>query len=161
MKIPLGAARRQQQQAGFSIVEVLVALSVSAILITSLSSLLLTSIRSDGASRARTTVDSVTESWLDRYRARQEPLGSAGSVCSGNSSSFTCTYPVGHNYSLDGIYSHSASASSMSSRFGGYRNVITGTRLQAGTSQELWQITVQVRDDARKQTMEVSTYVLQ
>lgn len=159
MKISLGAA--QGQQAGFSIVEVLVALSVSAILITSLSSLLLSSIRSDGASRARTTVDSVAESWLDRYRARQEPLEAAGSVCGGNNSSFTCTYPVGHNYGLDGVYSHSASASSMNSRFGGYRNVITGTRLQAGTSQELWQITVQVRDEARKQTMEVSTYVLQ
>ena len=155
------SARANAQQSGFSIVEVLVALSVSAVLLTSLSSLLLSSIRSDGASRARTSVDTVVESWLDRYRARQEPLGVAGSACSGGANSFTCTYAVGHNYSLDGVYSHLASASSMGTRFGPYLNVISGTRLQAGTSQELWQITVQVRDLARKQTMEASTYVLQ
>lgn len=161
MRRPATGARADARQAGFSIVEVLVALSVCAILLTSLSSLLLSSIRSDGASRARTSVDSVVESWLDRYRARQEPLGAAGSACIGSGNTFTCSYAVGHNYGADGVYSHSASASSMSTRFGPYLNVISGTRLQAGTSQELWQITVQVRDLARKQTMEVSTYVLQ
>ncbi|MFC4426666.1 type IV pilus modification PilV family protein [Deinococcus navajonensis] len=153
--------RRPDRQNGFSIVEVLVALTITVIVLTSLSTMLISSIRTDGASRARTTVNSVVESWLDRYRARQEPLNAVGNVCTATLTTFSCTYPKGHDYAADGWYPHSASAGSMNERFQPYQSVITGTRLQAGTNRALWQINVQVRDEARQQTVEAATYVLQ
>lgn len=152
---------RAPQQHGFTVVEVLVAMTIVLVVITSLSTLLISSMRTDAASRSRTTVNSVAESWLDRYRANQEPLQATGTVCTGTATTFSCTYPTGHNYGTDAIPSHSLSATDMNARFQAFRSVITGTRLQAGTNRELWQVSVQVRDEARKQTLEAATYVLQ
>lgn len=152
----------RRAQAGFSIVEVLVALLITGITVTFVSNGLISSMRSDASSRARTSVNTITESWMDRYRANQEPFDAEGSVCTDASggTTFTCTYPTGLDYGRDGVYSHSASAAAMNARFSAYRTVVTGTRLQKGTSRELWQLRVQVQDERRKQTQEATTYVL-
>lgn len=150
-------------RAGFTLVEVLIAMGITLIVLTAVSTLLVSSVRSDGKSRSRTTVTSVLESWMERYRAGQEPLGGAGSVCTGNASetAFTCTYATGHDYSNDSIYEHQLSGATLNSRFQKYRSVITGTKLRDGVQDDLWQLTITVRDENLNQTMETITYVLQ
>nr|WP_309570227.1 hypothetical protein [Deinococcus sp.] len=143
-----------------SMVEVLVAITISVIVLTSVSSMLLTTIKTDGQSRVRTSINTVMESWFDRYRANQEPFQSAGSVCTSSATAFTCTYASGSTYASDGVYTHSVSAANMSSRFGSYRNVITGSLLNQGTNRQLWQVSVQVTDQTKNLTMGATTYVL-
>ncbi|THF86467.1 prepilin-type N-terminal cleavage/methylation domain-containing protein [Deinococcus sp. KSM4-11] len=147
-------------QDGMSIIEVLVAITVSVIVLSAVSSTLLATIKTDGQSRARTSINTVVESWFDRYRANQEPFGPIGSVCTGSSSAFTCTYAAGSTYASDGVYTHSVSATNMSARFGTYRNVITGTLLNQGTNRQLWQVSVQVTDATKNLTLGATTYVL-
>lgn len=145
---------------GFSLIEVLVALVVTMITVIAISSLLVSSLRADSQSRSRTSVNTVVESWLDRYRSNQEPYTATGSACTGTGTTFTCTYPKGHNYAADGIYSHQVNATELAERFGAYKTTVSGQRLQDGANVDLWQLKVRVEDEARKQTMEAITRVI-
>ncbi|UQN09990.1 prepilin-type N-terminal cleavage/methylation domain-containing protein [Deinococcus sp. QL22] len=149
-----------RQQAGFSLIEVLVALVVTMVTVTSVSSLMLSSIRADSQSRSRTSVNTVVESWLDRYRSNQEPYTAAGTVCTGDSVRFSCTYPKGHDYATDGIYSHSVNATELKTRLGNYKTTITGEMLQNGANVDLWRLKVRVEDETRKQAVEANTHVI-
>lgn len=145
---------------GFSLIEVLVALVVTLVTVTSVSSLMLSSLRADSQSRSRTSVNTVVESWLDRYRSNQEPYTASGTACTGGASSFRCVYAKGHDFATDGIYSHSVNAAELKTRLGNYKTTITGELLQDGANVDLWRLKVRVEDEARKQAVEANTHVL-
>lgn len=142
-------------QAGFTLIEVLVSIVLFAVIIALVLPLFLTSIQSNQSSRLRTTATTVAESWLDRYRSGQEPL-IAGGPCTSTTGSvvstgtvITCTYPVGFNYSTDGISSHAIDAGTLAQRFGPYANTIKATVINSGSNMQLWEIQATVKPSAR------------
>lgn len=145
--------------AGFSIFEVLV--SVGLVLFLSLGTTRITSstTKSDAIARSRTLLGASAETWMERYRSRQEPLGPMGSACTGSSTAFVCTYQIGHNFASDGIYSHAAAASQLAAANKDIKTVITGTQLKSSTGNQLWNIVVKTND--KRSTLEVVSHVLQ
>lgn len=136
----------RRAQSGFTIIEVLVALSLFAVVITMVMPLFLTSIKTNEVSRVRTSTTAVAESWLDRYRSGREPL-TAGGPCVALSpgTGVTCTYPEKFNFATDGIASHTADATTLNLKFSPYTSIITATRINVGTNTELWEVKASVQ----------------
>ncbi len=137
-----------RRESGFTIIEVLVALSLFALVIALVMPLFLLSIKTNEVSRVRTTTTGVAESWLDRYRSNQEPLVAGGpcvTLAPTLGVGVVCTYPQGFNFSTDGVTSHAADSASLNQKFSLYTSVITATRVIAGTSTELWEVKASVQ----------------
>lgn len=148
-----------QQTSGFTLIEVLVALGILVVFVAALSSSLLGSLKADQTSRQTTSLSGAVESWQERYRLRQEPIGTASAGCTVNATSFTCTYASTWNYATDGVSLHAGSAAAMQERFGPFNNTITGTLLAQGINRQLWKVQVQVQDPVSKQVIKAVTYV--
>ena len=147
-----------QAQRGMTIVEVLVALLIVAVLSTVSSTMIIGMLSANQRSRQRTSASTVMQSWLERYKANLEPLAAATPCTTPSATTFKCTYSKDWDYGGDGVLSHTAS---MNAKFQGFSSVITGTQLQVGANRQLWAITVDVTDPIKNQTVEANTYVTQ
>ncbi|GAA5501138.1 hypothetical protein Dxin01_00869 [Deinococcus xinjiangensis] len=82
---------------GLTIIEVLVALAVFAVLMVAVTTTLLSSLRTNRQTELRTKVTRAAETWADRYRGGLEPRLTTKS-CVVSSNTLTCTYPANYAY---------------------------------------------------------------
>ncbi len=134
---------------GLTIVEVLIAMVLLMVIMAAIMPLFPSAIVSNKNSRMRSQATAVAETWLDRYRNKQEPLAAAGSLCSETTDPdssqpvVTCSYPADHDYGADSatIPSHNAG---MNGQMAPFSTVITATKLRAGASSAQWLVQVKV-----------------
>lgn len=132
--------RSTRREAGLTLIETL----VSMVLVIALASVpvffLIPASQSDNNARQRTLVLRAAETWLDRYRANQEPMVAAGSICTVSGSVVTCNYPYNYTYPASDWASHTPQLAAIMSPF---RHVITMTVLASGTNVWKYQVTAQ------------------
>ena len=84
------------KRAGFSLIEVLIALVIVSIVSFAAVTTMVSSIRHNAENRVRTQAAAATEAWLERFRSRSLPF---------NYFTTTRTYDYGYDYSSDPIFS--------------------------------------------------------
>ena len=131
-----------RRSAGLTLVEVLVALLIVVLLGVITAALVLPSLTSDQNARQRTLALRAAETWLDRFRAAQEPR-LATTSCAVSGSVLTCTYPYGYSYPASEYPTHTPQLAATMSPF---RHVVTATRLAGGTGTNVseWSVSAQV-----------------
>jgi type II secretory pathway pseudopilin PulG len=130
----------KRRESGLTLVETLVAIVMFAVLSLIPLALFIPASQSDNNARQRTLALRAAETWLDRYRANQEPKVAAGSVCTVSGSTVTCAYPYKYTYPTSDFSTHDAQLAIIMSPF---RHVVTSTILAGGTNVSEWQITAQ------------------
>lgn len=144
--------RGTRREAGLTLIETLVAM-VLVIVITSIPLLLfIPAAQSDNNARQRTLALRAAETWLDRYRANQEPMVAAASICAVSGSKVTCTYPYNYTYPASDWATHTPQLATIMSPF---RHVVTMTVLSSGTN--VWEYQVTAQTFWKQGTLEKST----
>ena len=129
-----------RREKGLTLVETLVAIVVLAALSVIPLALFIPSARSNSNAQQRTLALRAAETWLDRYRASQEPKVSVAGYCTVAGSTTTCTYPYNYTYPAADWSSHTPELATIMSPF---KHIITSTVLASGTQVWEWQITAQ------------------
>ena len=123
-----------------TLVETLVAIVVTAALSVIPLALFVPSARSNANAQQRTLALRAAETWLDRYRASQEPKVSVPGYCTVSGSTVTCTYPYNYTYPASDWSFHTPALATIMSPF---KHVITSTVLASGAQVWEWQVTAQ------------------
>lgn len=150
---------RRHAEAGLTLIETLVALVLVATLTIIPVYLLLPATQSDNNAKQRTLAVRAAETWLDRYRANQEPKSAVAGYCTVSGSVTTCAYPYNYTYPItaDFIF-HDAKLASIMSPF---RHVVTITYLANGVNVSEYEIKAQVfwKDGAKERSTLIMTRV--
>ena len=129
--------RREQ---GLTLVETLVAIAVLAVLSLLPLALFVPAAKSDVNAQQRTLALRSAETWLDRYRASQEPKVAVPGYCTVSGNSVTCNYPYNYAYPSSDWATHTPQLAAIMSPF---RHTVVSTVLAAGTNVWEWQVTAQ------------------
>lgn len=145
--------------AGLTLVETLVALLLTVIMATATTAFILPSLTTDQNSRQRTLALRAAETWLDRYRANQEPKASPPASCTVSGSSVVCAYDYGYAYPSSEWAAHTPQLASAMSPF---RHILTLTLLAGGapgSNVAEWSATAQVfwKQAAVERSVTIST----
>lgn len=135
---------------GLTLVEVLVSLAIFAVVAILPAVLFVPAMQTDQNSRQRTLALRATETWLDRYRANQEPiLARPGCVVSG--STLTCTYAKGATYATQ----------ELTAIMSPFSHVVTVTSGPAGTNVRQWTVVAKTSwlQGGKTNTTQLSTRV--
>lgn len=130
--------------AGLTLVETLVALLLVILMGIATASFILPSLTTDQNAKQRTLALRAAETWLDRYRANQEPKASPPASCAVSGSSVVCTYAYGYAYPSSEWAAHTPQLATSMSPF---RHILTLTLLSGGTpgsNVAEWSATAQV-----------------
>ena len=129
-----------RREKGLTLVETLVAIVVLAALSVIPLALFIPAARSNTNAQQRTLALRAAETWLDRYRASQEPKVSVAGYCTVAGSTTTCTYPYNYTYPASDWSSHTPALATIMSPF---KHIVTSTVLASGTQVWEWQVTAQ------------------
>jgi len=148
-----------KRQAGLTLVETIVAVALVGVLSIIPVYLLLPAATSDNNARQRTLAVRAAETWLDRYRANQEPKSAVAGYCTVSGSTTTCAYPYGYTYpaTADFIYHDTNLASIMSP----FRHVLNITYLYNGANVSEYEVKAQVfwKEGAKELSTTITTRV--
>lgn len=134
------AGSRAGRTAGLTLTEVMVSVALVGVLATIPALLYLPSVQSDANARQRSLATRAAETWLDRYRAAQEPQVATGSVCAVSGSVITCTYPYNYSYPSSDWNTHTPQ---LASQMAPFRHVVTITWLASGGNMVLRNVQAQ------------------
>lgn len=141
-----------RRQAGLTLVETLVGIAVLAVVSLLPILLFVPSAQTDNSARQRTLALRAAETWLDRYRANQEPMVAVPGVCSVSGSLLTCTYPYSYSYPGTDWATHDAQLARIMSPF---RHVVTLRVLASGAN--VWEYEVSAQTFWKQGAQEKST----
>ncbi|GMA15366.1 type IV pilus modification PilV family protein [Deinococcus metallilatus] len=140
------------RDAGLTLVETLVAIALLAVVSLFPILLFVPSMQTNNTAKQRTLALRAAETWLDRYRANQEPMLAVPGLCTVSGSVVTCTYPYNYSYSSSDWSTHDAQLASIMSPF---RHVVTLRVLASGAN--VWEYEVSAQTFWKQGSQEKST----
>ncbi len=138
--------------AGLTLVETLVSMALLAVVSLLPMMLFVPSAQTNQSARQRTLALRAAETWLDRYRANQEPMVAVPGYCTVSGSLLTCAYPYNYSYPSSDWSTHDAQLASIMSPF---RHQVVMQVLASGTN--VWKYEVKAQTFWREGGKEKST----
>ncbi|OLV16862.1 type IV pilus modification PilV family protein [Deinococcus marmoris] len=141
-----------RREDGLTLIETLVAMVLLGVVSLLPILLFVPSAQSNQSARQRTLALRAAETWLDRYRANQEPMVAVAGFCVVGGSVLTCTYPYNYSYPSSDWSTHDAQLAAIMSPF---RHVVTMQVLASGTN--VWKYEVKAQTFWKESGREKST----
>lgn len=144
-----------RQRQGLTIIEVLIALAIVAIVTAATVPILISTMRNSADNRVRAQAVAATEAWLDRFRAKSLDFAHFQTEAS---------YPYGYDYGADPVFVAAADPdpAALNAEWGDYSFSVTTEVFAA--SPLLWRVVVETRYEnslGQEGTLDVATIIEQ
>jgi len=151
----LAKSSRLTRSRGFTIIELLIALSILAIVTAATTPILITTMRINADNRVRAQAVAATEVWLDRFRAKSLDFATFSSGV---------TFDYGHDYGADATFvaAGDPDPAALNAEWQAYSFTVKTETFT--TSPLLWRVEVETRYDRtgnREASLNVATIIEQ